>query len=307
VDDGDVLVRVKACGICGSDVHGYDGSTGRRIPPVVMGHEASGVVERVGRAVSSVRAGDRVTFDSTVSCGECACCRRGEVNLCDRRMVLGVSCAEYRRHGAFAEYVSVPARIVYALPDGVPFEHAALIEPLAVAAHAVGRKPPQPQDAVAVIGCGVIGLLVIQVLRARGCQSVTAVDIDPARLALACRFGAKTGRLDAVFDLAVEAVGRPDTVAAAIACVRRGGAVTLVGNVTPKVDLPLQDVVTREISIAGSCASSGEYAQAIDLLAGGAVDMGALIGATAPLEDGPAWFDRLYRREAGLVKVLLRP
>jgi len=310
VDDGDVLVRVKACGICGSDVHGYDGSTGRRVPPIVMGHEASGVVERVGRAVSGVRTGDRVTFDSTVSCGDCASCRRGEVNLCDRRMVLGVSCADYRRHGAFAEYVSVPSRIVYALPDAVPFEHAALIEPLSVAVHAVGRKPPRPQDAVVVIGCGVIGLLVIQVLRARGCRSVTAVDIDEGRLAMAGRFGATRGTLESsapAFDLAIEAVGRPETVAAAIRCVRKGGAVTLVGNVTPRVDLPLQDVVTREISLFGSCASSGEYAQAIELMAGGAVDVGTLISATAPLEDGPAWFDRLYRREPGLVKVVLRP
>ncbi len=322
VDDGDVLVRVKACGICGSDVHGYDGSSGRRIPPLVMGHEAAGIVERVGRAVTGVRAGDRVTFDSTVWCGECECCRRGDVNLCDRRTVLGVSCAEYRRHGAVAEYVSVPARIVYALPDAVPFEHAALIEPLSVAMHAVARRPPRPHDTVLVIGCGMIGLLVIQVLRARGCRSVTAVDVDERRLALASRFGAstKTGTLNfsakeddtaekssVPFALAIEAVGRPETVAAAIRSVRKGGIVVLVGNVTPAVELPLQDVVTRELALLGSCASSGEYPQAIELMASGGVDVAPLISATAPLEDGPAWFDRLYRQEPGLMKVVLRP
>jgi L-iditol 2-dehydrogenase len=314
-----VLVRVEACGICGSDVRGYDGSSGRRIPPLVMGHEAAGVVERAGRTAANVREGDRVTFDSTVACGTCDYCRRGAVNLCDRRMVLGVSCAEYRRHGAFAEYVSVPSRTVYRLPESVPFEHAALVEPLAVAIHAVGRKPPSSTDAVLVIGCGVIGLLVIQVLRARGCRTPVAVDVDEHRLTIAARPPLDAGTLNAavpehrqrlnepVFDLAIEAVGRPETVAMAIGAVRKGGAVTLVGNVTPRVELPLQEVVTREISIFGSCASSGEYPQAIELLASGAVDVAPLISAVAPLEEGPTWFDRLYRREAGLLKIVLRP
>jgi L-iditol 2-dehydrogenase len=314
VDDTDVLVRVAACGICGSDVHGYDGSSGRRIPPIVMGHEAAGVIERVGRAVTGLEAGDRVTFDSTVSCGECGACRRGDVNLCDRRVVLGVSCGEYRRHGAFAEYVSVPSRIVYALPDTVPFEHAALVEPLSVALHAVGRRPPQPDDPVLVIGCGVIGLLIIQVLRARGCRSVTAVDVDESRLALARRVGTldvsvetSPDRLSVPVDVAFDAVGRPETVCAAIRAARKGGAVVLVGNITPRVDLPLQEVVTREISLFGSCASRGEYLEAIELMASGAVNVAALISATAPLEEGPAWFDRLHDREPGLLKVVLRP
>jgi len=192
IGDGDVLVRVKACGICGSDVHGYDGSSGRRIPPLIMGHEASGVVDRIGAAVSDLRQGDRVTFDSTVSCGACDHCRRGELNLCDNRTVLGVSCADYRRHGAFAEYVAVPSRIAYRLPDALPFEHAALIEALSVAVHAVARKPPRPDDVVLVIGCGMIGLLIIQVLRAGGCRTVRAVDVDEDRLAMAARLGAET-------------------------------------------------------------------------------------------------------------------
>src|SRR4051812_3056603 len=126
--DDEVLVRVRACGICGSDVHGYDGSTGRRIPPLVMGHEASGEISEVGPAVKTFSVGDRVTFDSTVSCGRCEYCRTGHVNLCDSRMVLGVSCGDYRRHGAFAEYVAVPERILYRLPASISFEHAALIE-----------------------------------------------------------------------------------------------------------------------------------------------------------------------------------
>src|SRR4051794_41287843 len=124
----DVLVHVRACGICGSDVHGLDGSTGRRIPPLVMGHEAAGVVERVGPNVPDLKKGDRVTFDSTIYCGQCSFCARGDVNLCDNRMVLGVSPGEYRRHGAFAEFVAVARRLVDRLPGLLAFVQGGLVE-----------------------------------------------------------------------------------------------------------------------------------------------------------------------------------
>ena len=309
--DEDVLVRVRACGICGSDIHGYTGGTGRRIPPLVMGHEAAGVIERAGAAVRGFAPGDRVTFDSTVYCGRCGFCQRGDVNLCDARMVLGVSCGEYRRHGAFAEFVSVPARILHRLPETLPFEHAALVEPLAVAVHAVARRTPAPGDRVAVIGCGMIGLLTLQVLRARGCRSITAVDPDQRRGALARQLGAERILADAAdvrdADHAFEVVGQAATVAAAIRCVRKGGAVTLIGNLSPEAPLPLQAVVSREITLFGSCASSGEYPEAIRLLASGEVDVAPLISARAPLAEGALWFERLHRADEGLMKVVLVP
>ncbi|TWT35130.1 Sorbitol dehydrogenase [Posidoniimonas corsicana] len=317
-----VLIRVAACGICGSDVHGYDGSTGRRIPPLVMGHEAAGVVERVGSAVDGVSPGDRVTFDSTVYCGECDYCRSGRVNLCDNRQVLGVSCGEYRRHGAFAEYVSAPARILYKLPESFPFEHAALIEAVSVAVHAVELAPPQPGQTAVVVGAGMIGLLIVQALRAEGCDQVVAIDVDDDRLKLAKRFGAthafnaKTADAAAAVreltggagaDLALEAVGMTETVRSAVDCVRKGATVVLVGNLSPDIELPLQSVVTREIRVQGSCASAGEYPKSIELMASGAIDVAPLISAVSPLERGPEWFDRLYRREPGLMKVVLTP
>ena len=134
---GEVVVQVAACGICGSDVHGYDGSSGRRIPPLVMGHEAAGVIAEVGDGVSRFAVGDRVTFDSTVYCGACDYCLRGEINLCDNRQVVGVSTPDFRRAGAFAEFVTVPERIVYRLPDAMSFAEAAMLEAVAVAIHAV--------------------------------------------------------------------------------------------------------------------------------------------------------------------------
>src|SRR4029078_2617447 len=117
----DVLVHVAACGICGSDVHGYDGTSGRRVPPIIMGHEAAGTIAEVGSAVDRVRVGDRVTFDSTISCGRCEPCNRGAVNLCVDRRVLGVSCGDYRQNGAFADVVAVPQNILYPLPPEMPF------------------------------------------------------------------------------------------------------------------------------------------------------------------------------------------
>src|SRR5277367_158276 len=133
----EVLVQVAACGICGSDVHGYDGTSGRRIPPIIMGHEAAGTIAALGAGVTNLAENDRVTFDSTIFCGACAFCLRGEINLCNRREVLGVSCGDYSRAGAFAEYVLVPSRIVYRLPASISFPEAALLEAVAVAAHAV--------------------------------------------------------------------------------------------------------------------------------------------------------------------------
>lgn len=202
----ELLVRVAACGICGSDVHGYDGSTGRRIPPLVMGHEAAGVVAEVGADVTGFAKGDRVTFDSTIYCGECANCRCGDVNLCDRRQVLGVSCGDYRRNGAFAEFVVVPARIAYHLPENLSFKEAALLEAVAVALHAVSLAPIKPDDSALVIGAGTIGLLVQQALAAAGCKRVFVADVDPARLKLSKQLGA-TAVLDSKSDLKAEILG----------------------------------------------------------------------------------------------------
>lgn len=318
----DVLVRVHACGICGSDIHGYDGSTGRRIPPLVMGHEAAGVVEAVGPAVRNFKAGDRVTFDSTVSCGRCHFCRRGQINLCDNRRVLGVSCGEYRQNGAFAELVAVPQNILYKLPDGLSFESAALIEAVSIAVHAANITRLSLGDTALVVGSGMIGLLAIQAIRLRGAGRVIATDVEESRLEMARQLGAditlNARQLDIPAevarltdgrgaDAALEVVGHQQTVNDAIAAVRKGGAVTLVGNLSPKIEFPLQSVVTREITVQGSCASQGEYPECIRLLESGAIRVEPLITAKATLAEGPEWFARLYRGVPGAMKVLVCP
>jgi len=318
---GEILVRVRACGICGSDIHGLDGSTGRRIPPLVMGHEAAGEVAAIGAGVSDLAPGDRVTFDSTIFCGRCFFCLRGEVNLCDNREVLGVSPGPYRRHGAFAEFVAVPRRIVYRLPDTLSFERAALIEAVSVAVHGAGLSGVRLGDTAVVVGAGMIGLLVVQAVHRAGATRVVAVDVDEARLSLARQLGATetvlagagavarilelTGGRGA--DLAIECVGAEAPIHTAVSSVRKGGSVVLVGNVSPKIALPLQEVVSRQIRLQGSCASSGEYPLVIDLIATGEIRVDPLISAVAPLSEGPLWFDRLYRREPNLMKVILQP
>jgi L-iditol 2-dehydrogenase len=322
IGSDDLLVQVGACGICGSDVHGYDGSSGRRIPPLVMGHEAAGMVTAVGTNVTKFAVGDRVTFDSTVSCGECHFCRRGEINLCDNRMVLGVSCGDYRRYGAFAEYVSVPQNICYRIPDNLSFEHAALIEAVSIAVHAANRTPIQLGDTAVVVGSGMIGLLVIQAIRLAGCSRIIAVDLDASRLEKARELGAdftlKADDCNVVdevkgltdgrgADVAIEVVGATPTLVTAIESVRKGGAVTLVGNLAPTVELPLQSIVTRELSLYGTCASKGEYPQCIALLERGDIKVQPLITATASLDEGPEWFERLYAGEPGAMKVVIKP
>ncbi len=323
---GEVLVRVVACGVCGSDVHGFTGSTGRRIPPIVMGHEAAGTVEAVGPGVADLPVGSRVALDSTVSCGACVYCTTDRENLCTHRQVLGVSCGIYRRHGCFAEYVCVPRRILHRIPDSVDFVSAALLEPLTIALHAVnlGDAGPGTRSAV-VVGAGTIGLACVAALKARGVRRIAAIDFDGSRLTEARRLGATetfcagpdAGRQAADWgtssadgdgaDLVIEAVGATAPVKTAIDAATRGGTVVLVGNVSPSIELPLQQVVTRQIRLQGSCCAAGCYPEAIRLVAEKKVDLSGFVSRVAPLVEGPELFARLHRQEPGLVKVVLQP
>ena len=242
-----MLVQVAACGICGSDVHGYDGSSGRRIPPIVIGPwRAAGTIAAIGpTGVTGFAAGDRVTFDSTIFCGECAYCLRRQTNLCDHRRVLGVSCDDYRCNGAFAEYVVVPQRILYHLPATLPFQEAAMLEAVSVAMHAVSLSDIHSGDTALVVGAGMIGLLALQALRAAGllarvCDQRKHGEVEAARRPGSnCCFARQKRNLvreillhtnGTGVDVTVEAVGVSPTVANAVECTRKGGTVTMVGG-----------------------------------------------------------------------------
>lgn len=321
--DDEVVVRVRACGICGSDIHGWDGSSGRRNPPLIMGHEAAGEVVAAGPRVTTFRTGDRVTFDSTISCGRCRFCRGGQINLCENRRVVGVAPAEYRQHGAFAELLTLPERILYRVPDALPFPEAAMVEPVSIAVHAVQRTTIAPGATAVVVGSGMIGLLVIQALRWAGAGRIVAVDLADNRLELARRLGAthaiNSGRADVAAevsrltdglgaDVSFEVVGFTPTLNLAVGVLKRGGTCVLVGNLSPKTDLLLQQVVTKELTLTGSCASAGEYPLCLDLIARGVIDVKPMIEKVVPLADGAQWFEKLSARDGGrYMKVILTP
>jgi L-iditol 2-dehydrogenase len=266
--------------------------------------------------------GDRVTFDSTVYPLNDWYTRQGLYNLSDNRQVLGVSCEDYRRDGAFAEYVSVPQHILYRLPDSVSFNQAAMVEPISVSLHALNLTPMRLHDSAMVVGSGMIGLFMVQILRATGCSQIIAIDLEDRKLELAKHVGATTvlnPRRDDIpmsvrgltegrgADVAFEAVGITATIRTAVESVRKGGTVTLIGNISPSVELPLQKIVTRQIRLQGSCGICGEYPAAISMIERGIVNVNDLIGATAPLADGPEWFNRLYAQGNDLMKVILNP
>ena len=319
--EDEVLVRVKACGICGSDINGMDGSTGRRIPPLIMGHEASGVIIETGKNVKTWKTGDRVTFDSTVYQLNDWYTLGGRYNLSDNREVLGVSPGAYKRQGAFAEYIAIPQHILYRIPDQVTFEQAAMVESAAVALHAINISKIKTGDNCIVAGSGMIGLFVIKLLRISGAAKIIALDISKKRLEGASKAGAdhtfvpdrnigdeiRSLLKERGADISFDAAGKSDTVKIAIDLVRKGGKVVLIGNSSPVVDFPLQKVVTCEIQVLGSCAIRGEYEIILELLHTGKLSVDDQISATAPLSDGAIWFKKLYDREGDLNKVILLP
>jgi L-iditol 2-dehydrogenase len=322
VDDDEVLIRVKACGICGSDVQGFTGKTGRRIPPLIMGHEAAGIVEETGENVKGFEKGDRVCFDSTVYCNKCRPCRKGFYNRCESRQVLGVSTPEFKRHGAFAEYVAVPWWIVSKIPDTMSFTQAALLEPVSISTHAGNRAPISTNDTVVVIGAGTIGLFILQAARLRGAARVFVADINEFRLDLARKLGAdkvinslKSDLREMVFketekkgaDVTFEAVGYAQTFLDGVSIIKTGGHLVAVGNLEKAAEFNLQELVARELTFTGSYASSGEFRDCIDLVASGKINVEPLISDVLPLEDGPGAFERLLKAEENLLKIVLEP
>lgn len=315
----DIIIKMRAVGICGSDVHGFTGKTGRRIPPIVMGHEVAGEIFEVGEG-TAFAVGDRVVIDSTMFCGNCNACRMGAVNLCSSRRVLGVSCDAYKQDGAMAEYFVVPERIVYKLPNNIDFINAALVEPASVSFHAVSLARVTAENTVLVVGAGVIGLLVVQALRIKGCTKIVVVDINSERLAIATAYGAEyvinsqkenpAKKIDALYgeqivDISFEVVGVAQTVALAISAVKRRGKTILIGNVSLSVPVPLQDIVTGEKIIVGSCASAGESREVITHLSEGRLDVKRLITKVASLSEGERWFKELLEKKGTHVKIVL--
>ena len=297
ISDDEVLIRIHACAICGSDLHGYDGRSDRRRPPLIMGHEAAGEIARAGNRVEDFKVGDRVVFNSSLFCGKCWYCRHGRQNLCESSRVFGVHCADYKLNGAMAEYIAVPERILYHLPENLSYTKAALVEPLSIALHAVNRTPIGVDGSAMVIGTGAIGLLLIKALKCTGCSHIVALDINDTRLAHASKAGADETintsdsdwreKVKALYpkgaDHTFEVVGAGVTVNYALDLAKRGGTITLVGNAAPSAQIDFQKIVLKELNVIGTYACANEYGTALKLMGSGKVNVSDIVSEEAPL------------------------
>ena len=289
----DVRIRIAHVGICGSDLHGYTGESGRRVPGMVMGHEASGWIEAVGSAVSDLAVGDAVTFNPALSCN--GSCGHASENQCDQLRVIGVT---PDIQGAFAEAIVVPADRVVHLGD-LSLEWGAGAEPMAVALQASRRAAVSSEATVLVIGGGMIGQCVAQAARLDGAAEVIVSDPILERRDLAEKVGFRAVHPENVerltrFDIAIDAVGVSATAATAIRAVRKGGTVCFVGLGAPEITIPLFDIVVSERMIVGTfCYPDDVFRSAVDHLTAGRLDVGTLIGSPVPFQDTSVAFDAL--------------
>ena len=318
---GEVQINIKACSICNSDVHGYDGTSGRRQPGLIIGHEASGVVSKVGEGVTKFKVGDKVVFNSVKYCGECWYCRHGLENMCENGCCFGIKTATQHLDGAMAEYLCVPEYICYKMPEGISFEIAALIEPLAIMVHAVNGVDIKINDTVVMFGSGVMGLMGIKALKATGAGKVIVVEVDEFKKEMARKNGADyviDGREDVPArikeltdglgaDYAFDTAGVKATISNGFHCLKKNGTLVQVGNISPTVEAPLQTLVNSQIHWIGRYGTFTEYEGALGLLASGKVSVDDCLSKVAPLKDGQEWFERLHAMEPGLLKVVLVP
>ncbi len=310
---GEVLVRIGSVGVCGSDVHYYErGRIGPYVVdhPLVLGHEAGGTVADVGDGVTSLEVGQRVSIEPGVPCGGCVQCLSGRYNLCPGMRFFATPPYD----GAFCEYVVMPAAFVHAVPDTVSDDAAGLIEPLSVGIWACRRGEVGPGVRVLVTGAGPIGLVCAQAALAYGATEVVVSDVNPHRLALARRVGARTWDVSvqpltaAEFepDVLLECSGHPQATVDAIRTVARAGRVVLIGMGGDELTLPLPYVQDRELVLLGAFRYANTWPTAIALVAAGRVDLDVLVTGHYGLDDVS---DALTagRRDPTTVKTMVRP
>jgi threonine dehydrogenase-like Zn-dependent dehydrogenase len=313
---GEVLLKVIAVGVCGSELEGYIGESAIRRPPLVMGHEFSADVAAVGEGVDGIRTGQRVTVNPLLSCGVCAACLAGEQQVCDRRQILGV-----HRQGAFAPLVAVPAINVYPLSPGVSELAAALVEPLACAVHAGDKGGLKLGERVAVIGGGSLGIAVIQYARMSGVRSVVVVDTHPGRRDVGRSVGADAAvdsreaepaakirdALGGAPDITFDTVGRGVTRRLAVDALRYGGRAVLLGLHEPDFALDGNEFLRRELSLISAYTYTRRaFGRAVAAVESGAMNLDGWI-SEHPLDEGPEVFRNLVENPDARPKAILRP
>ncbi len=299
-ESDEVLVRVEAAGICGSDLHGVASRSPRRAPPLIMGHELCGVVVAAGGAVGEPLIGARVAVNPQVPCRDCALCRSGRENACQRRELIGGS-----RPGGFAELVAVPVRSLHPLPPGLAAEIAVFAEPLATCVHALRLVPDCLFELAVVLGAGTIGVLAAQVLRAAGTRLIVVSELDEGRRRSAARIADAVVAPDALpelvnelsggagVSLSIDAVGSEQTRRDSIRVLEPGGTALWLGMHEHEATIPAFELVVKEQRVQGSFAYTGpEFGRAVGLLGSGVVEPG-VSRASFPLEQSGDAFTRL--------------
>ncbi len=298
---GEVLIRVKACGICGTDVHIYSGAKGATEcnPPVILGHEFAGVVESVGEGVTRVHPGDHVTVNPNIDCGACTQCRRGNPHFCDSMTATGVN-----HDGGFAEYCVVLEKQAFLLPEEVPFEYAAMCEPISCCLHGIDLCEIKTGDTVMIVGGGTIGMIMLQLARMAGAARTVLLEVNEDRFALARSLGAdlvlnplkgdlseqlaKHGFTD--IRVAIECVGRPETIQNAIDCVGKAATVMIFGLTKPDCIIPYKPfaMFQKELTLKTSFVNPNTQGRAVDIVTSGRLQLKPLIGERIPLEQAGA-------------------
>ncbi len=313
---GQVRIRTAFVGICGSDVHGWLGTTGRRTPPMVMGHEFSGTISVLGEGVTGWAVGDPVTVHPMFSCGHCSYCSQGLTNLCDNRKLMGTMTYD----GAFVDEFCVPAENLCALPENVSLETGALIEPFAVAYRGILHAGGVTGKTVMICGAGTIGLMALKVCKLLEAEKIIVVDLSDDRLALAKKHGADltiNGRDDIhavltaaglrnTIDIAVEAVGVTPTAQQTVEFVKTRGTIIWIGNNAPTVTVNMQSIVTRELRIFGSYIyTDADFRACVRLLSENPQDFSGIISAVIPVDQAQEAFEELSHGATAKIKVLV--
>lgn len=315
----DVLLEVIATGICGSDVHGYTGETGRRERGQVMGHETVGRITRLGAAVSGLTVGDVAAVNPVIGCGSCPRCAEGMPQTCATKLLIGVTPSVT---SAFAELLSVPAANVVPLPSATPVEHGALVEPLAVGYHAARRGGVSAGDAALVLGGGPIGQACVLAAQRLGARAVAVSEPSDYRRHVNERLGASAvdptsaaalptavaSALGGPPDVVIDAVGSSQTVGDALACAPLGAPIVLVGMSTPTLSLPAYEISTSERSVVGSfCYSPAEFQETAEWVGSAPAALAHLIDGRVGFGEAPAAFESLAAGDSAASKILVFP
>jgi len=315
---GEVLLKVHACGICGTDVHIYEGAEGSAavVPPVILGHEFAGEVCESGDDVKDIKIGDRVCVDPNIYCGKCQYCRNGKAHLCERLIAIGVTI-----DGGFAEYCIVPEAQVHKLPANVSYEEGALSEPIACCLHGADLSGINPGDTVLIIGAGTVGLIMLQLAKIAGAARLILSEPVKEKRELALTLGADIvidpihqnfeatikSQTDRGIDIAIECVGIKQTMEQAIQSTGKGGTVMMFGLTPPDCEIPLKpfDVFRRELTIKSSFINPFTQSRAVELLGSGRVKVDDLISDVVPLDNIVEVFEKENFRKKG--KVVVKP